>query len=291
MASALEFSKAGCKFLGESYKKMDCQAFYEKVLKEVGIKKDLAGSNAWLREMTWYGTPDECNKKFGRIPKGATLFILKHDGKEPAKYKPDGKGNASHIGIYTALTGQEMVDIAVSAGDKKAVNYNYGDGAIHSSSSRGAVCTSKFAGKSISGGWNTIGLWDQMSYGADIDSILAGGGDVPVPDPEPEPEPIIVYPTAIVVAKAFSTVKMRARPTIHCDLYWDVPIGSLVDVLDYSDDWSKIRWAGRTGYMMSEFLQMSETILWTCHVPHLTEDQARALLQRYPGSWITDERG
>ena len=287
-ASALEFSKAGCRFLGEPYSKMDCQAFYENALKEVGIKKNLAGSNAWLREMTWYGTPDECKTKFGRIPKGATLFILKHDGKEPDKYKKDGKGNASHIGIYTALTGQEMVDIAVSQGDAKAVNYNYGDGAINSAKSRGAVCTSKFAGKAISGGWNTIGLWDQMSYGADIDATLDGGGDTPAPEPQPEPEPI-VYPTATVVAKAYSTVKMRARPTIHCDLYWDVPIGSIVDVLEPSADWCKIRWTGRTGYMMSEFLQMNETILYTCHVPHLTEDQARVLLSRYPGSWITAE--
>lgn len=54
---------------------MDCQKFVEKCLADVGIKKDLAGSNAWFRYMTWTGTPEECKKKFGKVPAGAFLFI------------------------------------------------------------------------------------------------------------------------------------------------------------------------------------------------------------------------
>ena len=54
---------------------MDCQKFVENCLAEVGIKKDLAGSNTWYRYITWTGTPEECKQKFGRIPPGAFLFI------------------------------------------------------------------------------------------------------------------------------------------------------------------------------------------------------------------------
>lgn len=67
-----------------------------------------------------------------------------------------------------------MVRIAEDAGNSNAAKWDYGDGAIHSSASREHVCTSKFAGKSINGGWNRIGLWDVLSYGDDIDGILNG---------------------------------------------------------------------------------------------------------------------
>ena len=61
--------------MGRKYTEMDCQKFVENCLAEVGIKKDLAGSNTWYRYITWTGTPEECKQKFGRIPPGAFLFI------------------------------------------------------------------------------------------------------------------------------------------------------------------------------------------------------------------------
>ena len=97
-----ELAKAGYKYLGIPYSQIDCQAFVEKCLSDIGININLAGSNAWFRECRsngFIGTPEECKAKYGLIPPGAFLFILKHDGKEPAKYKADGIGNASHIGI------------------------------------------------------------------------------------------------------------------------------------------------------------------------------------------------
>ena len=97
--TALSFSLAGIPYLGSSYTTMDCQEFVEKTLRKTGIYKNLPGSNAWYREMTWTGSPEECKRRFGSIPKGSFLFILEQDGKEPAKYRGDGIGNASHIGI------------------------------------------------------------------------------------------------------------------------------------------------------------------------------------------------
>ena len=84
------------------------------------------------------------------IPNGAFLFILEQDGGEPAKYRADGIGNASHMGIKTGI----------------------GEGAIHSSKSRGCVCTSVFRDKSINGGWNRVGLWDAIDYGGTVNGRL-----------------------------------------------------------------------------------------------------------------------
>jgi hypothetical protein len=124
---------------------MDCQAFVEQCLRDCGLENNLAGSNAWFREVYHNGavlTPEECVRQFGCVPAGAFLFILTQDGGEPAKYHGDGLGNASHIGIATGR----------------------GEGAIHSSASRGCVAESKFRGKTIHGGWNRVGLWNRVAY-------------------------------------------------------------------------------------------------------------------------------
>lgn len=154
-----KLGNAGYNYLGVPYKQLDCQAFVERCLADCGLRMDLAGSNAWYREVRkngWTGTPEECTAIYGGVPTGAFLFILLHDGGEPEKYKPDGLGNASHIGICTGTRGE---------------------GAIHSSSSRGCVCESKFKGRTIpNGGWNMVGLWNSVDY-------------VDFPDEQPAPDP------------------------------------------------------------------------------------------------------
>ena len=131
----------GFEKLGTPYRKMDCQAFVEWCLRQCGLKKDLAGSNAWYREVMkngWIGSPEACVKQFGKVPAGAFLFIHAFDGGEERRGYRDGLGNASHIGIATGK----------------------GEGAIHSSSSRGCVAESSFRNKTVpNGGWNRVGLW------------------------------------------------------------------------------------------------------------------------------------
>ena len=162
--SAETVSLQGDKYLGRPYSQMDCQEFVERCMKDAGLDKNLAGSNAWYRECIkngWVGTPEECRKTFGSIPKGAFLFIVERDGSEVKRGYRDGLGNASHIGLYTGR----------------------GKGAIHSSSSRKCVAESAFAGKTIpNGGWNTVGLWKRLSYGETIDRKLQGGDNVGILD-------------------------------------------------------------------------------------------------------------
>ena len=120
--SAEEFSQAGDQFLGRSYEEMDCQELVERMMAVVGYKRDLGGSNSWFRECMrngWTGTPEECVKLFGEVPKGAMIFIWEPvSAGTPEKFRNDGIGDLTHIGIKTGR----------------------GDGAIHSSSSRKCVC-------------------------------------------------------------------------------------------------------------------------------------------------------
>lgn len=244
--SAELFSRTGDQFLGRVYKNndFDCQDFVEQVMHKLGIADNLPGSNAWYRRMTWVGTPKECIQKFGIIPKGALLFILKQDGGEPEKYKADRIGNASHIGIKTGRTGMEMVANAVSHGVSNANLYNYGDGAIHSSSSRGHVVTSNFSDREINGGWNRVGLWDRFDYGDRINAILSGG------QPQQDDTPEKGY--AIVTERQ---VALRLGPSTAATVIIRVPIGEKVKIENPPDSWEYVSYNGKSGYMMKQFLK------------------------------------
>lgn len=106
---------------------------------------------------------------------------------------------------------------------------------------------------------------------------------------EPEPEPDVEWAT--VWAESGSTVKMRAKPSTKCKLYWDVPIGSQVMLLEPGDTWSRIRWAGQDGYMMSRFLYTEDIagMTYTVTIHGLTNDQAEQLVSEFPGSEMTPE--
>ena len=228
MIKAADLAKIGQRFLGCSYSDMDCQEFIERCLADLGLYKDLPGSNAWFREMTWTGSPEECVSRFGCVPPGAFLFIVENDGREPQRYRGDGKGNASHMGLKTGT----------------------GLGAIHSSASRGMVAESNFADKTIrNGGWNRVGLWDRVDYGDRINRILTGGQSA---EQGEEEDPMGT--TAQVYTNSGTDVFLRAKPDTSCPIWWRVPVGTEVEVLERGDKWSRIKWGDTTGYMMSQFL-------------------------------------
>lgn len=228
-ASAEKFSLVGDEYIGRSYQEMDCQQFAENCMKKVGITLNLAGSNAWYRKMTWTGTPEECKVRFGSIPKGALLFILTFDGGEEKRGYHDGLGNASHIGIKTGR----------------------GKGALHSSASRGCVCESEFKDKTIpNGGWNRVGLWDAFDYGDKINSLLSG---------EKERGDDFMAYAARVVSENGGKVNLRSKPSTGSTVLDRLPVGTMVEVTAEVDGtWSKVVCGGKTGYMMTNFLQADD---------------------------------
>lgn len=236
---AVNFSWAGDKYLGKSYKEMDCQAFVERCMADCGLRMDLGGSNSWYREVMkngWTGTPEDCVREIGSIPKGALLFILEDVGpKTPEKFRHDGIGDVTHIGIKTGR----------------------GDGAIHSSSSKGCVATSVFKDKTIrNGGWNRVGLYNRFTYGKTVDWILdhIGIGKDPSQNGSGEEIPM----EAVVWSENGGNVKMRQStdPKSMAYALWDdIPAGTTVEVISSGDKWSRIQTNGKTGWMMSEFLR------------------------------------
>lgn len=239
MVNATDVVKAAPKYMGTPYSEMDCQKFVEACIKDAGRKIDLGGSNAWYRECLkhgWVGTPEECKKKYGKIPSGVFLFIHAFDGGEEKRGYHDGLGNASHIGLYTGETGKQMVEQAKEDGVANASKYDFGNGAMHSSSKRECVCTSSFAGKIIKGGWNKVGLWDGIDYGLED----KGGGNVKV-----------TY-TAEVVGGGLN---LRKEKSTDSQRIAQIPEGSKVLVTEEDGDWSKVTYRGFEGYVLNKYLK------------------------------------
>lgn len=105
------------RYTGVPYSKLDCQAFVEEVLKDCDVRKpdntpyNWKGSNSmWRNALAWKGTLDECRTKYGSIPVGAWVFIVKHDGGEKDRGYNDNEGNATHVGIYCRETAEQVRD-------------------------------------------------------------------------------------------------------------------------------------------------------------------------------------
>lgn len=230
--NAEQFAQAGEQFLGCSYDDMDCQEFVERCMAACGLKMNLGGSNSWYREVMkhgWTGTPEECMQLFGQIPNGALLFIWEPVSENtPGKFRTDGIGDLTHIGIKTGR----------------------GDGAIHSSSSRGGVVTSKFKDKTIpNGGWNRVGLYDKFDYGKSINWFLehAGIGDAPKKE---EGKPM----QAVTHSENGGYINLRGGKSTSAERLAKIMPGQKVETLKAEGGWTKIKWGGITGWVKSEFL-------------------------------------
>ena len=110
-------------YVGIPYSKLDCQGFVEEVLKDCGVRKpdgtpyNWRGSNSMFRNhIRWRGTIEECQKKFGSIPQGAFMFLVKHDGDEKLKGYNDDLGNASHVGLYIGTSPNPCIDSEPTGG-------------------------------------------------------------------------------------------------------------------------------------------------------------------------------
>lgn len=92
------------KYIGIPYSRLDCQAFIEQVLADMGVrdptgkKYNWRGSNHMWREAVH--DPRVIAGNYSNIPVGAWLFTIKHDGGERARGYRDDQGNAAHVGLY-----------------------------------------------------------------------------------------------------------------------------------------------------------------------------------------------
>lgn len=110
-------------YIGIPYEKLDCQAFVERVLSDLGIRKkngslyNWRGSNSmWRHYIKWKGSIQKCLDEFGEIPQGSFLFIVKNDGGEEEKGYHDGQGNATHVGLYVGTSPLPVMDSQPTGG-------------------------------------------------------------------------------------------------------------------------------------------------------------------------------
>ena len=260
---AAAFASKSYLYLGTPYDELDCQALLEAMLKDVGVKKNWKGSNAMYRDMAWVGTPEECKKKFGSIPVGTWIFILRQDGNEPAEYRKDGIGNADHVGVKT--------------GGRK--------GAIHSSATKDMVAESEFKDKTIpNGGWNRVGFCKLLDYGSKIEEILYGkiyteeetnpisaSEDIQ----EENEEEVTIMMTTATVQTSGGILNIRDMPSSAGRDIGDIPNGASVQVLEKTtSEWWKVSYGGVTGYCACSYLKEVKTVS-----VKLTMETAGALYQ------------
>lgn len=150
MHSGTEFAECALnpKWDKYSYDQLDCQAFVEEVLKDIGVRKSSGkaynwkGSNSMYRNYyAWRGSIDECKQRFGCIPVGAFVYIWKPSGEEEVGYS-DGLGNCTHVGIYC---GNDVVR----------------DSTRSTKTGRNGVGSRSLAG------FNKVTLFDALSYNLD----------------------------------------------------------------------------------------------------------------------------
>lgn len=123
---------------GETAAKQDCQGHVEYCVRQNGGQMAYAGSNDMYRNAcAWVGTLAEARAQ-GKLVPGALLFLVTRTGTYPERYHADGKGNASHVGLYIG-----DADILIT----------------HASASAGRVTTSTFAST-----WTHVGLAKAIEY-------------------------------------------------------------------------------------------------------------------------------
>ena len=112
----------------------------------------------------------------------------------------------------------------------------------------GDVEKSSFAGRTIRGGWNRVGLWNAVSYGDPFDRMIRGGktGGKAM--------------TAKAYAENGKPVNFRKKPGTSAALADRIPVGGQVEVLEKGPAWSFCKWKGRTGDVMTRFLIFGEPL-------------------------------
>mgnify|MGYP002514791615 CR=1 FL=1 len=110
------------------YSQVDCQAFCELVLSDIGVRQENGRAYNWKgyndmarHAVSWIGTKEECIAQFGFIPLGAWAFIWDNTGNEKQRGYYDGLGNYSHIGIYVGDNTVRAISRVVPAPCKNIV--------------------------------------------------------------------------------------------------------------------------------------------------------------------------
>ncbi len=96
-----------------------------------------------------------------------------------------------------------------------------------------------------------IGKWN---YAARLRPLVNAGAY----KEEVAPTPVIPSSgtQAKVTAPSGGTVNMRRTPSLRGALIMRIKLGEIVDIIEPGEDWCKIKYGSKTGYMMAQFLEI-----------------------------------
>lgn len=242
--------------VGYTYDEMDCQAFVEHCVKQAGGEMNYRGSNDMARHAVWLGTLENA-KAAGKLVPGAGMLI--HEGTEanlPAKYRGDGLGDFSHVGLYV---GENALTDTDKNGQKRSCDV------VHSSDTMGRV-----AGSTLKNGWTHVMWFAEIDYGVDVQPGVEIGAEISQDTTVDATgaEGGLTAGTPAASAERYATVvspdggpvKLRKSASKDESLYWHVNPGARVQVEHERDGWALIRAIctdghTRRAYMMSHFLR------------------------------------
>lgn len=221
------------------YSELDCQGYMEEIFRQCGKTINYRGSNDMFRNAcVWVGTLNEA-KQLGYLQPGAALFILEHNGGEPDRYKADGLGNASHVGMYVGENALRDFD---KNGSWRVCNV------VHSSSSMGRV-----AGSTLKNAWTHVGLWKDVNFG--VENIGGSEADHMVNENTSVPT------LGRIITENLKPVNFRTKANSKAALIPrmpEIPYGELVEIYSYTGEWAKVTYQGYTGYIMKKFIEPAE---------------------------------
>lgn len=213
-----------------TYSQRDCIGSIWKILEKYGAKTDVVGSN-------WFARHELKNMRpltdKSQLYDGCAVLKTKLKGEVgynlPPKYQSDDDLiDYNHIGIGTDEG--EIYD-----------STRYTDSAGNYIRNGPGLSTAKIGPNS----------WDIIADFEDVDYSDRGL----VPDytlPE-----VIPMELATVYAPSGSTVRLRKDPSSKTIAIANVPVGTAVGVLEKRGAWWQITHAGKTGWMMAEFLHQA----------------------------------
>lgn len=167
-------------------------------------------------------------QKNGYMPHGSNSIwkgYLSNKGDLKSGKRTDGKQLLPGTAVFKVRNGSDYYHIGLYVGDNKV---------IEAQGTKAGVTTSKISA------WHAWGEMKNVSY-AEKEAI-------PVSEP-------IKYQNAVVNANG--GVNLRATPSKSAMRITTIPGGAVVEAAQYDDEWSKVKYNGREGYAMSEFLSFN----------------------------------
>ena len=173
----------------------------------------------------------------GKLIPGALLFIHAFDNGEPISYKGDGKGNASHVGIYC---GEPDVEVA------------------HSSYSRGGVFPSM-----LKNAWTHVGWAREIDYGSAATDSSASHEEVDEATESGNQAGVLSYPIipdsptlsyVKVLTPDSNGVKIREAPDPEAIYKYKAPNGTVLLALGTKGNYYKVYYQGKARYVDRRFV-------------------------------------